>query len=138
MGAPDGGFNQVTVAWRPVGADGWTALGTDDNAPYRVFHDVTSLAKGTLLEYRAVLRDSSGNLSVASSYASVGDPEDEPTPGGGGGGGPVTQPDAVSMPGSHNSEIGCPGDWQPDCAEAQMSLDADDLAALWQDTGGSD
>ncbi|UFN43842.1 pullulanase-type alpha-1,6-glucosidase [Nocardioides okcheonensis] len=132
VGVPDGGFNQVSVAWRPVGATDWTTLGTDDNAPYRVFHDVSSLAKGTLVEYRAVLRDSSGNLSVASSYASVGEPEEEPTPGGGGGGGPVTQPSAVSVPGSLNSEMGCSGDWQPDCAEAQMSLDADDL--VWKRT----
>ena len=74
-GVPDGGFNQVTLAWRPVGADDWTPLGTDDNAPYRVFHDVSAMPKGTLLEYRAVLRDSSGNLSVASTYATVGEPE---------------------------------------------------------------
>ncbi len=132
VGVPDGGFNQVTVAWRPVGADGWTSLGTDDNAPYRVFHDVTAMPEGTLLEYRAVLRDSSGNLSVASSWATVGEPEAEPTPGGGGDGGPVTQPAAVSVPGSHNSEMGCPGDWQPDCAEAQMALDADDQ--VWKRT----
>ena len=130
VGVPDGGFNQVTVAWRHAGAGGWTPLGTDDNAPYRVFHDVSQMARGTLLEYRAVLRDVSGNLSVASSWATVGEPEAEPTPGGGGDGGPVTQPSAVSMPGSHNSEIGCPGDWQPDCAEAQMSLDADSL--VWK------
>ncbi len=133
VGVPDGGFNQVTVAWRRVGADGWTPLGTDDNAPYRVFHDVTAMPEGTLLEYRAVLRDSSGNLSVASSWATVGEPEAEPTPGGGGDGGPVTQPAAVSVPGSHNSEMGCPGDWQPDCAEAQMALDADDQ--VWKRTG---
>lgn len=132
VGVPDGGFNQVTLAWRPAGATEWTPLGTDDNAPYRVFHDVTGLATGTLVEYRAVLRDSSGNLSVASSYATVGEPEDEPTPGGGGGGGPVTQPTSVSVPGSLDSEIGCPGDWQPDCAQAQMSLDADDL--VWKHT----
>ena len=47
VGVPDGGFNQVTVAWRPVGATQWTALGTDDNAPYRVFHDVSAMPKGT-------------------------------------------------------------------------------------------
>lgn len=132
VGVPDGGFNQVTVAWRPVGADDWTLLGTDDNAPYRVFHDVTAMPKGMLLEYRAVLRDSSGNLSVASSWATVGEPEAEPTPGGGGDGGPVTQPAAVSVPGSHNSEMGCAGDWQPDCAEAQIALDADDQ--VWKRT----
>ena len=28
------------------------------------------------------------------------------------------QPSAVSVPGSFGSEVGCPGDWQPDCAAA--------------------
>ncbi|HEX4981417.1 MAG TPA: alpha-amylase family glycosyl hydrolase, partial [Ilumatobacteraceae bacterium] len=41
VSVPKGGFNQVTLAWRPAGTDAWSALGTDDNAPYRVFHDVT-------------------------------------------------------------------------------------------------
>ena len=91
-------------------------LGTDDNAPYRVFHDVTGLAKGTLLEYRAVAHATrSGNLSVASTYATVGDPPPPAGGGGGGGVGPVTQPDSgVACPGRHNTEMGCPGDWQPD------------------------
>lgn len=139
VGVPDGGFNQVTVAWRRTGATQWTPLGTDDNAPYRVVHDVRSLPQGSLVEYRAVLRDSSGNLSVATSWGVVGEPEPEPTPGGGGEGGPVTQPAAVSVPGSHNSELGCAqviggsgGDWEPGCAEAQMSLDAEDL--VWRKT----
>jgi hypothetical protein len=108
-----------------VGTSSWRVLGTDDNAPYRVFDDVTGRAKGTLLEYRAITKDNSGNLSAASSYGVVGDP----APAGGGGGGsvgPVTQPANVSVPGSHNSEMGCPGDWQPDCAQAQLALDATD------------
>lgn len=130
VAVPDGGFNEVTVAWRPVGAQDWTPLGTDDNAPYRVFHDVSGLPKGTLVEYRAVLRDSSDNLSVTSTYATVGDPATAPVPGGGTG--PVTQPAAVSVPGSLNSEMGCPGDWMPACEQAQMSLDADDQ--VWRRT----
>ena len=122
-------FAQVTFAVRPVGTSSWRVLGTDDNAPYRVFDDVSGLAKGTLLEYRAITKDSSGNVSAASSYGVVGDPA--PAGGGGGGGvGPVTQPDNVSVPGSHNSEMGCPGDWQPDCAQAQLALDATDQ--IWK------
>ncbi len=121
---PAGGFNQVSFAWRPVGGDSWQRLGTDDNAPYRVFHDLGDLPRHTMLEYRAVLRDSSGNLSATSTWVTVGDPAaGEP----GGPGGPVTQPANVSMPGSHNSEIGCPGDWQPECDQAQMTLDANSL-----------
>ena len=122
-------FAQVTFAVRPVGTSSWRVMGTDDNAPYRVFDDVSGLAKGTLLEYRAITRDNSGNVSAASSYGVVGDPA--PAGGGGGGGvGPVTQPDNVSVPGSHNSEMGCPGDWQPDCAQAQLALDATDQ--IWK------
>ena len=47
VSVPDGGFNQVTLAYREAGADRWTPLGTDDNAPYRVFHDVSSMPKGS-------------------------------------------------------------------------------------------
>ncbi|GAB2684785.1 pullulanase-type alpha-1,6-glucosidase [Thalassiella azotivora] len=127
---PENVLAEVGFAWRPVGTDDWQRLGTDDNAPYRVFHDVSGLADGTLVEYRAVLRDSSGNLAVTSSNAVVGD---APTGGGGGGPvGPVEQPDAVSVPGSLNSEMGCPGDWQPDCAQAQLTLDTDD--GIWKGT----
>ncbi len=123
VAVPAGGFNQVTFAWRPVGTQTWQSLGTDDNAPYRVFHDVSGLAKGTLIEYRAVLKDHSGNLSVTGTSATVGDPA--PPAGGGGGDGPVVQPANVSVPGDLNSEMGCPGDWQPDCDAAQLDAPAE-------------
>ncbi|MBC7561087.1 MAG: pullulanase-type alpha-1,6-glucosidase [Dermatophilaceae bacterium] len=122
-------FAQVTFAVRPVGTSPWRVLGTDDNAPYRVFDDVSALAKGTLLEYRAITRDSSGNVSAASSYGVVGEPA-KSGGGGTGGVGPVTQPDNVSVAGSHNSEMGCTGDWQPECAQAQLALDAKDQ--IWK------
>ncbi len=122
-------FAQVTFAVRPVGTSPWKALGTDDNAPYRVFDDVSALAKGTLLEYRAITKDSSGNVSAASSYGVVGTPV-PPGAGGGGGVGPVTQPNNVAVAGSNNSEMGCPGDWQPACPQAQLALDATDQ--IWK------
>ena len=122
-------FAQVTFAVRPVGTSAWKALGTDDNAPHRVFDDVSALARGTLLEYRAITKDSSGNVSAASSYGVVGVPA--PAGGGGGGVGPVTQPGNVSVPGSHNSEMGCTeGDWKPGCAQAQLALDGADK--IWK------
>lgn len=34
---------------------------------------------------------------------------------------PAIAQSAVSAPGSFNSEIGCSGDWQPDCAQAQLT-----------------
>ncbi len=39
-------------------------------------------------------------------------------------------PTAVAVPGSFNSEIGCPGDWQPECENAQLAYDAND--DVWQ------
>jgi pullulanase-type alpha-1,6-glucosidase len=130
---PDNTFAQVSFLARPVGTTAWTKLGTDDNAPYRVFHDVsdvTAFPKGTLLEYRAVAKDSVGHLSAASSYGIVGEPK--ASGGGGGGVGPVTQPDAVSVPGDHNSEMGCAADWSPDCTQAQLTLDPKDQ--IWKGT----
>jgi hypothetical protein len=46
-------------------------LGTDDNPPYRVFHDVRGLAPGTPLDYRVVLRDHSGNIAAGSTTTAV-------------------------------------------------------------------
>ncbi|TDD71963.1 pullulanase-type alpha-1,6-glucosidase [Jiangella aurantiaca] len=130
VSVPAGGFNQVTLAWRPLGTSAWQVLGTDDNAPYRVFHDVTDLAHGTLVEYRAVLKDHSGNLSVTSTYGVVGEPQDEGEEPGGGG--PVEQPDRVTVPGSLNTEMGCGGDWDPACVQAGLTLDAND--DVWKGT----
>lgn len=127
---PANTFAQVSFRYRPVGTSTWTALGTDDNAPYRVFQDVTGFAKGTLLEYRVVAKDSAGHLSAATSYGVVGDPR--ASGGGDGGLGPVTQPDAVSVPGDHNTEMGCAADWSPDCPQAQLSLDPKDR--IWKGT----
>lgn len=127
---PDNTFAQVSFLYRPVGTSAWTPLGTDDNAPYRVFQDVSSMAKGTLLEYRAVAKDSAGYLSASSSYGVVGEPK--ASGGGAGGVGPVTQPDNVSVPGNHNSEMGCTDDWQPSCPQAQLALDPNDK--IWKGT----
>ena len=89
------------------------------------------MTKGTLLEYRAVAKDSAGHLSATSTYGVVGEPA--PSGGGGGGGvGPVTQPDNVSVPGDHNTEMGCAGDWDPACDQAQLALDPQDQ--IWKGT----
>ena len=128
---PGGGFNQVTFAWRAVGTTEWNVLGTDDNAPYRVFHDVSDIPAGTPVEYRAIVVEHDGDLGVAATSAVAGVPA-PPTGGGGGGGGPVEQPAAVATAGSLDSELGCvtsagaPEDWAPWCDQAQMTRDAKD------------
>ncbi len=129
VAAPDDEFAQATLAYRVVGTSEWLMLGTDDNAPYRVFHDVSGLAKGTLVEYRAVVEDSTGKMAARSSFGIVGDP---PPPPAGPGVDDVEQPSAVSVPGNLNSEMGCGGDWDPACAEAQLTLDTNDN--IWKRT----
>ena len=42
------------------------------------------------------------------------------------------QPASVTIPGSLQSELGCPGDWQPDCAATHLAFDVTDL--VWQGT----
>jgi len=44
--------------------------------------------------------------------------------------GPPRQPDHVTIAGSLQSEVGCSGDWQPDCAATHLGFDAVD--GVWQ------
>lgn len=57
-------FYQVTFQAQTAGGK-WESIGTDDTAPYRVFHDVAALNPGTALKYRAVALDNSGHTSVS-------------------------------------------------------------------------
>jgi pullulanase len=43
---------------------------------------------------------------------------------------PVAQPASVTIAGSLQSEVGCPSDWQPDCAATHLGFDAVD--GVWQ------
>ncbi|MFI2488199.1 pullulanase-type alpha-1,6-glucosidase [Promicromonospora kroppenstedtii] len=119
----DDAWAETSFAWRAVGTDEWHDLGTAEDTSPRVFHDVATeadLPEGTLVEYRAVTRDADGDRAAASSYASVGvdvsGVVDDPTD---------PDVDLVTVPGSHNSEMGCAGDWTPDCEAARLTL-ADD------------
>jgi pullulanase-type alpha-1,6-glucosidase len=113
-------YADVSFAWRVVGDDEWTPLGTDDNPNYRVFPDASDLADGTLVEVRAVALDAAGRVTADGSWGRITAASSAPPTGGGVG--DVDQPESVSVPGDHNSEMGCPGDWQPDCDIAQLTL----------------
>ena len=52
-------FYEVTFLVR--GKHGWRSIGTDDNAPYRVFHDIADEKPGTRIEYKAVVLDNAGH-----------------------------------------------------------------------------
>ena len=74
-------------------------------------------------------RNHDGDFGVVSTGAVVGQPQPPADPGIDLG--PITQPDAVSVPGSHGSEIGCAADWDPPCDAIQLALGADQV---WKGT----
>lgn len=112
-------WSETSFAYRVAGSDEWTALGTAETTSPRVFHDVTGLADGTLVEYRAVSTDAAGERVAGSTFASVGVavdgvvPGEEPT-------GPGRTDIFVTIPGDLNTELGCATDWEPSCEAVQL------------------
>jgi hypothetical protein len=105
---------------RSVAGGPWTGLGTDSSAPaYTVTDDVSDVARGTTVRYRAILREP-GSPAVTSAPAAV--TVSAPTP----------TVDSVTVAGSLQSELGCPEDWQPGCAATHLAFDTDD--GLWHGT----
>jgi hypothetical protein len=103
-----------------VGDDAeWTYIGTDNNAPYRIFYDASSLQDGIQLTLKAIVNDLSGNLNSTTINAVVGER-------------PADVPDNVTIAGNFQNELGCPGNWQPKCAATNLTYDADD--DVWQAT----
>ncbi|MGO2557750.1 pullulanase-type alpha-1,6-glucosidase [Brachybacterium sp.] len=111
---------ETSFSYRLAGEVAWTSLGTAEDDTPRVFHDVGALPAGTLIEYRAVSTDAAGNRVADSTTAVVG--ADLSAAGAGEGAGEIGA-DSVTVPGSHNAAMGCPGDWQPDCQAAQLTPD---------------
>jgi glycosidase len=57
-------FYEVTFEAKQADG-GWQSIGTDDTAPYRVFHDVAALDAGTPVEYRATVLDNGGHTATS-------------------------------------------------------------------------
>jgi len=122
---------QTSFAYRLLGENDWTSLGTTTGDAPRVFHDVSTLPTGTMVEYRAVSEDAAGHRVAASTVGVVGQAMDgsateEPTE------------QLVTVPGSHNAEMGCAGDWQPDCAAAALALGEDGIYSATFDLPAGD
>jgi pullulanase-type alpha-1,6-glucosidase len=43
-----------------------------------------------------------------------------------------SNPDSVNIPGTHQDELGCPGEWQPECENTMLAYDEED--DVWQGT----
>ena len=95
-------------------------LGTIDDGAPRLFQDVADVAPGTVMEYRAVVRDADDRLSQTVVSASVGDdhgtgaplPTDGPPP---------LRDVTVSVAGTMNPAMGCSAAWMPACDDAVLS-----------------
>ena len=37
-----------------------------------------------------------------------------------------SNPEIVNIPGTHQDELGCPGEWQPECENTKLTLDTED------------
>jgi alpha-amylase len=111
---PERGSHVVTIE-RRIGDGDWTALRTDDSSPaYTVRDDISAIADGTQLQYRAVMTDAGVTSTSEVRTVTVGLPP---------------QPASVTFAGSFNQEIGCPEDWQPACTAAQATFDP--AAGVW-------
>jgi hypothetical protein len=61
-----GGSSLYEVTFLARAGNGpWQPIGTDDNAPYRVFHDVAGVRAGTPLQYKAVVLDNRGHTRTS-------------------------------------------------------------------------
>ncbi|WP_051551633.1 alpha-amylase family glycosyl hydrolase [Nocardioides sp. URHA0020] len=110
---PERATQSVTFQ-RRLGSGAWTTLGTDTSSPaYTLSDDVSDLPIGTAVTYRAVLHERS-LPAVTSAPVTVTTAD------------PVPLRDSVTVAGSLQSELGCPGDWQPDCAAAHLAFDTSD------------
>jgi hypothetical protein len=99
---------------RSVAGGPWESIGVDRSSPaYTVRDDLAALALGTQVRYRAILLEP-GTLPVTSEPVTVTVALPEPLR------------DSVTLAGDLQSELGCPGDWQPDCAATHLTFDTDD------------
>jgi pullulanase-type alpha-1,6-glucosidase len=57
-------YAEVTFAASVNGGE-YVPIGTDNNPPYRVFYDVTSLPDGATVSFKAIVDDLSGHLNAA-------------------------------------------------------------------------
>ena len=76
-------FAEVTFAVSVDGGTTYEVIGTDNNAPYRVFYDVSGYAEGTNLRFKATVKDvcyAAAEYGVSAVSVVVGD--GTPVPGG--------------------------------------------------------
>ena len=72
-------YAEVTFAMSVAGG-AYEPIGTDDNAPYRIFYDVSHLPAGTEVTFKAIV-DADGNLNSDKVGVLIGEEASPPPPG---------------------------------------------------------
>ncbi|HZG96115.1 MAG TPA: alpha-amylase family glycosyl hydrolase [Mycobacteriales bacterium] len=99
---------------RRVAGGAWEVLGIDSSSPvFSITDDVSDLPIGTEVQYRAVLLEP-GFPSVTSATVTVTTAAPKPAR------------SSVTLVGSLQSEVGCPGDWDPTCVTSRLAFDPTD------------
>lgn len=73
-------FAEVTFAARVGAEQEYTILGTDTNAPYRIFFDVSDLPVGAPVSFKAIVHDLNGNYNFDQVDTEVGAYTPPPAP----------------------------------------------------------
>jgi hypothetical protein len=111
---------QVVRFQRSLNGGAWQTVHTDSSSPvYTYFDDLSTVPVGTAIRYRAILTEPDGTR-VVSAIRTVTRSQPQPLV------------NSVTVAGSVQSEIGCPGDWDPACAASHLTFDSAD--GLWKGT----
>ena len=112
--------SHVVQIQRRLDGGPWQTVTTDSSSPiYSYLDDLSSVPVGTTIQYRAILTEPDGTR-VVSEVRTVNRVA------------PVPLVNSVTVAGSLQSEIGCPGDWDPACAASHLTFDTTD--GLWKGT----
>jgi alpha-amylase len=100
---------------RSVSGGPWETIGTDSSSPaFTAIDDVSGLPLGTQVRYRAILTEPGWSPTVTSAPVTV-----TTAP-------PVPARNHVTLVGDLQSELGCPGDWDPACFATDLTFDTSD------------
>jgi alpha-amylase len=117
---PERASHVVRIQRRLSSTSDWVTVETDSSSPVYIYYDdLSTVPVGTQIQYRAIRREPDGTR-VISPIRTV--TRTAPTP----------LVNSVTVAGSLQSEIGCPGDWDPACSASHLTFNPDN--GLWEGT----
>ena len=115
---PERASHVVRIQRRLSSTSDWVTVGADSSSPvYTYYDDLSNVPVGTVIQYRAILREPDGTR-VVSPVRTVTRTAPQPLV------------NSVTVAGSLQSEIGCSEDWLPDCAASHLTFNANN--GLWE------